>query len=232
MYHWNGPLVRYYSVVSGFYLLSFSLVVLNVLLLGWQNNEPFYMTLVRTCIASLNLFVLCLSLCTFEIKSFLADKAGYITSFWNQNDICLFMTSATVFALELRALLVYGKGLDDLYPEPIAPPPEEEGDDLLRRILKKKKRRGPSSFDVKVYYSYPEFETWLRMVYAILTINSFLKVLNVSQFSENVAFLIKMLGYIFNKFKPFIFFWFGIMVMFSLCINAIDLVFYNSDSIT
>lgn len=108
MYHWNGPLVRYYSVVSGFYLASFSLVILNVLLLGWQNNEPYKMTFARTCISGFNVLVLCLSLCSFEIKSFLADKAGYIQSFWNQNDMCLFFTSATVFVLELRALLVYG----------------------------------------------------------------------------------------------------------------------------
>jgi len=51
---------------------------------------------------------------------------------------------------------------------------------MLRRILKKKRSRGNMTFNVKVYYGYPKFETWLRMVYAILTINSFLKVLNVS----------------------------------------------------
>jgi hypothetical protein len=221
-YHWNGPLVRMYSIVSGFYLLSFSLVLICVLLLYWQNNFPYHMTFARTCISGLNLIVLCLSLCSFEIKSFLADKAGYLQSFWNQNDICLFITSATVFAMEIRALIVHGSNLDELYGLI-----EEDGP---LRMLKKKSARGDATFDVKVYYSYPEFETYLRMVYAILTINSYLKVLNVAQFSENVAFLVKMLGYIFNKFKPFILFWFGIMIMFSFCINAIDLVFYNSDS--
>lgn len=39
-----------------------------------------------------------------------------------------------------------------------------------------------------------------------------------------------MLGYIFVKFSPFIFFWFGIIIMFSLCLQALDLVYYNSDS--
>lgn len=77
-YHWNGPLVRYYSIVSGFYLLSFTLVVSCVLLLGWQNNFPYHMTFARTCISGFNLIVLCLSLCSFEIKSFMADKIGYI----------------------------------------------------------------------------------------------------------------------------------------------------------
>ena len=70
------------------------------------------------------------------------------------------------------------------------------------------------------------------MCYGILSINVFLKILNVAQFSENVAFLVKMLGFIFEKFQPFILFWFGIIWMFSLCVNALDVVFYNADSMT
>lgn len=34
-YHWNGPLVRYYSVVSGFYLFSFFLVLSCIFLLQY-----------------------------------------------------------------------------------------------------------------------------------------------------------------------------------------------------
>lgn len=70
------------------------------------------------------------------------------------------------------------------------------------------------------------------MCYGILSINVFLKILNVAQFSENVAFLVKMLGFIFEKFQPFILFWFGIIWMFALCVNALDVVFYNADSMT
>lgn len=34
-YHWNGPLVKYYSVVSGFYLFSFFLIVTCIFLLQY-----------------------------------------------------------------------------------------------------------------------------------------------------------------------------------------------------
>jgi hypothetical protein len=40
-----------------------------------------------------NMLLLCVSLCTFEIRSFLSDKIGYFQSFWNLNDISLFVMS-------------------------------------------------------------------------------------------------------------------------------------------
>jgi hypothetical protein len=137
--------------------------------------------------------------------------------------------SITVFLMELRIYLVERDNIESDYGIDAL---EEEGSaiEVAGRMLKKKAARGNNTFDVNDYYDVPWYENLLRMAYAILAINSFLKVLNVAQFSENVAFLVKMLGYIFVKFSPFIFFWFGIIVMFSLCIQALDLVFYNADS--
>lgn len=227
-YHWDGPLVRWYSVVSGFYLLSFSLVMINVVLLQYQKTNPVLMTSLRILIAFVNMLVLSVSLLTFEISSFLADTAGYIKSFWNQNDICLFFMTITVFLLELRIWICYRDDLNEQYGIE-----EKVFDEVLGRMLKKKKAaRGDGVIDVYDYYSYPEYDQWLRFVYGILVINSFLKILNVAQFSENVAFLVKMLGYMFEKFQPFILFWFAIMIMFAFCVQALDLVFYNSDSFT
>lgn len=187
-----------------------------------------------------NLIVLCMSLCTFEIKSFLADKSGYIKSFWNQNDICLFCSSTAVLVLEIRHFVLHRSEYDDLYVE------EEEkeviADDLnatdisaalLRRMLKPKKQGGLGDlggFDPYGYYEYPIWESYLRVVYSILVVNTFLKMLNVAQFSEQVAFIVKMLETIFEVFSPFLMFNFSIMIMFSFCANALDVIYYNTDS--
>lgn len=201
------------------------------------------MTLLRCIITCLNLLVLCMSLCTFEIKSFLSDKLGYVQSFWNQNDMCLFLMSMTVCIMELMIFIQqrdnfevdYGL-LDDEEEEEIPEGGTAAARFLMRgmkRMLRpKKKARGELVFDVAEYYSYPKYEQYLRMTYGILAINSFLKILNVAQFSANVAFLVKMLAFIFEKFKPFVIFWFAIIWMFALCVQALDVVFYNGDSMT
>jgi hypothetical protein len=54
---------------------------------------------------SLNMLVLILSLCTFELKSFLVDKIGYFRSFWNWNDVLLFIFSFIVLFQEMNALI-------------------------------------------------------------------------------------------------------------------------------
>ena len=54
---------------------------------------------------SVNMFLLCISLCTFEFKSFLVDKIGYFQSFWNWNDILLFLFSFITLFQEIKALV-------------------------------------------------------------------------------------------------------------------------------
>ena len=82
-YHWNGPLVRFYSVVSGFYLLSFALILTSIISMQYMSEEPYICLVIRLYLALANLIILSVSLLSFEIKSFLEDKLGYIKSFWN-----------------------------------------------------------------------------------------------------------------------------------------------------
>lgn len=93
MYQWNGPLVRYFGIVSGCYVASFFLIVTASILLKWQDDYPKEIQMARISLLGTNLLILCLSLCTFEIRSFMADKVGYFKSFWNLNDISLFVMS-------------------------------------------------------------------------------------------------------------------------------------------
>lgn len=53
----------------------------------------------------MNMFLLLISLCTFELKSFLVDKMGYFQSFWNWNDILLFLFSFITLFQEINALV-------------------------------------------------------------------------------------------------------------------------------
>ena len=83
--------------------------------------------------------VLCVSLCTFELKSFLIDKLGYFQSFWNWNDILLFVFSGLTLFQEIRAL-VKGNILELSNIDVLE---EEDSDtaETLLRILKKKKKK-------------------------------------------------------------------------------------------
>ena len=78
MFQWNGQLTKYFRVVSGCYFLSFVLIISSSFLLRWHRTQPYSMQLGRIGILGVNLILLCASLCTFEIKSFLADKMAYI----------------------------------------------------------------------------------------------------------------------------------------------------------
>lgn len=82
---------------------------------------------------------------------------------------------------------------------------------LLLRMLKKKKRGGGSNLsDFYDYYSYDSWQQWIRISYCILCIHSSLKVLNVAQFNENIAFLVKILSKVFHNLLPFFLLWFAI----------------------
>ena len=143
----------------------------------------------------------------------------------------MFITSSIALALEIRAFILYRDKFDEIYGffE------EENSKDALRMLKPKKTTSGDGGggeFNPVEYYDYPVWESYIRVTYAVLIINTHLKVLNVAQFSEGVAFIVKMLSTIFDVFMPFLLLNFSIMVCFSFCNNALDVVFYNSDSPT
>jgi hypothetical protein len=102
------------------------------------------------------------------------------------------------------------------------------------RMLKKKRRGGGggNTFDPADYYDYEPWLQWLRVSYCLLIVTVSVKVLNVAQFNDSIAFLVKILEKVISVILPFVVLWICIIVMFSFCVNALDLVFYNSDSPT
>jgi len=114
---------------------------------------------------------------------------------------------------------------------------EEGGTDLLIRMLKKKGKSqggGGSGYDLDPaeYYSEDSWLVWLRVSYCILIMNVSVKVINVAQFNDSIAFLVKILEEVFSVIKPFLVLWLCMMFMFSLIINILDVVFFNSDAST
>lgn len=192
-------------------------------------------SLARISLLGLNMVVLFLSLCTFELKSFLIDKLGYLQSFWNWNDILLFVLSGLTLFQEIRAL-VKGNIQSLEYILVFGEEADAGTDDSLLRILKKKKRAGEGEvggadeFDPSDYYDSEIWQQWMRVSYCLLCLHISIKVLSVAQFNENIAFLVKILSKVFEDLLPFFLLWFAIQFMFGLTINALDLIFWNADS--
>lgn len=110
---------------------------------------------------------------------------------------------------------------------------DAEGEISALRFLKKKRKTGAlGGFDPEQYYNYDPWMMWLRVSYCFLIMTISIKVLNVAQFNDSIAFLVKILEKVINVILPFVVLWMSIVIMFSFCINALDLVFYNSDSPT
>lgn len=104
-FQWNGPLVKYYKVVSGCSVGSFFLIASTSILLHWMNIYPTFTSHARIILMTLNLFLLILSLCIFEIKSFLEDRVDYFRSFWKWNYVLLFLFSFFTLLQEIYALV-------------------------------------------------------------------------------------------------------------------------------
>ena len=174
-----------------------------------------------------NFLLLCCSLITFEVRSFMSDKLGYFKSFWNLNDVTLFLMSMVVLTQELKA---YSQN-KNLYGLPVIDE-KDDNDDLLLRMLKKKKKKRGSGLDLDPaeYYNYDSWLEWLRVSYCILIMNVSVKVLNVAQFNDSIAFLVKILEEVVSVILPFLVLWLSIMWMFFNINIALDVVYYNADS--
>lgn len=97
-YMWDSQLVKFYNIVSGMYLLSYLLILSACVCLRWTDTHPYGSASARATLLGINMLVLILSLCTFEIKSLMADGLDYFSSFWNKNDMMLFALSAANLA--------------------------------------------------------------------------------------------------------------------------------------
>lgn len=101
---WDSQLVRFYNVVSGMYMMSYVLIVSASLALRYFHTHQVLSSEIRVSLLSMNLLILILSLGTFEVKSMIENKLAYFESFWNKNDMMLFVMSITCLVMEVNNL--------------------------------------------------------------------------------------------------------------------------------
>jgi hypothetical protein len=70
--------------------------------LRWYVEAPIESSHARLVMLEINICILCVSLVTFEIKSIFNDKLEYFKSFWNLNDVTLFIMSILCLVLEYK----------------------------------------------------------------------------------------------------------------------------------
>ena len=102
---WDSQLVGFYNVVSGMYMASYLCILAASIALRWHETNPYGSSVVRTSLLVLNLVILLMSLCTFEIKSLINDGLDYFSSFFNKNDMMLFALSVGCLGQEIVCMM-------------------------------------------------------------------------------------------------------------------------------
>lgn len=176
----------------------------------------------------MNLIMLCMSLMTFEVKSMLEDGFAYFSSFWNKNDMMLFVMSIICLVQEISNLKYQSKAFQtNVLALPLRGLEEtaEEEAEPLQDIF------SVSGFDYKGYYMhYDSHESITRVCYSLLIINTHIKTLNVLSFYPSVAFIIKAMQRVIEEIQGYAVFFFFLVLMYALAYNALDLLWLNSDA--
>jgi len=188
--------------------------------LRWYVEAPVESSRARLVMLEINMCILCVSLVTFEIKSIFNDKLEYFKSFWNLNDVTLFIMSILCLVLEYKNFKyqqsLVNRELADPAPTTTALTAEEEA--------------LANAFDYKAYYlAYDPIESTLRVCYSILIINTHIKTLNVLSFYESVAFILRAMESVFLEIRAFAVFYLFVTMVFALAFNALEVIYYNPD---
>jgi hypothetical protein len=177
------------------YIGSYLCIIAASVALRWHESNPYGSSVIRTSLLVLNLVILLLSLCTFEIKSLLNDGLDYFSSFFNKNDMMLFALSVVCLAQEIVCMI---KSKDQPNPLP--------KDAVL-------------IFNKDQYYKYPggKSTSIKRVFYSLLIVVVHIKILNVLSFYSSIAFLVKMMEKIINEIGSFALFFCSVLFCFCLC---------------
>lgn len=197
---WDSQLVKFYNVVSAMYISSFILILMTTIILRWQKLHPIGAGKLRIALMSVNMFILLLSEVTFEVKSLINEGLAYFDSFYNKNDIMLFLLSVACLAQEIL-----------LYKDP---------NNVVGEYSE--------TFMVDELYQYGLREQILRITYSVLLVSVNIKIMAVLQFYESIAFMVEIMENISGAMAPVIAFFVWFIIMFAMAANSLDVVFYTS----
>jgi hypothetical protein len=68
--------------------------------------------------------------------------------------------------------------------------------------------------------------------YSVLLVTTHIKTLNILSFYEQIAFIISALARVFDEIRGYAVFFLFLVLMYGLAYNALDIVWYNSSSLT
>ena len=214
--------------------MSYVLIVSASLALRYWHTHPVLSSEIRVSLLSINLLILILSLGTFEVKSMIENKLAYFESFWNKNDMALFVMSITCLVMEVNNLKYQ---LEKIAGRRLAETGEdEEGEEEEEEEVVIDPITGlpvwEYGFDYKKHYIiYDKNESIMRCFYSILIVNTHIKTLNVLSFYSSVAFLIKAMQRVIEDIQGYAVFFFFLVLMYALANNALDLLWLNSDAL-
>lgn len=132
------------------------------------------------------------------------QKAKYFKSFWNYNDISVFLLS---ISLAVSESYYYFSGS------------EEKG--IVTVII--------DSGEIQIPVD-PTQKQFLRVQYSAMILSNFFKILNVAQVYPSIGYLVKMMGQIAIEAIPFLVFFMYLNFTFTFIFFAIDLSFDETNS--
>jgi len=69
----------------------------------------------------------------------------------------------------------------------------------------------------------------MRVTYSVLVIVANIKIMNILQFYEGIAFMVEIMENMAGELAPVMVFLFGIISVFALAAAALDVVYWNAD---
>ena len=70
----------------------------------------------------------------------------------------------------------------------------------------------------------------IRVSYSVLLVSVHIKILNVLSFYESIAFMLQIMENLVGAIAPVMIFLIGIITIFSLCLNSLDVIYFNLDA--
>jgi hypothetical protein len=215
-YQWQGNLRHAYIIMSSLYAVSFMLIVACALSLSWDLEYHEVYASYRNIANVINLVIVVTSVCTFEVRQLCEEGWDYFKSFYNISDLSFVIFTIIVLVLNYLDQPKFWVSAEDVT-------------DPVYRMLKPK---GSSVTDEAAItatgidlHDHTLLVQCVRCAYSFLVLFAFIKMLQLAQFFDQVAFLVKMIGGIMGKSVPFLFFFLTVVVTFSLTLSCLDVVF-------
>jgi hypothetical protein len=159
-FQWKSPLKNTFSIVLGLYLASFVLILLASTCCSGFRESEYEGDRLRMILMLFDALLMFVSVGLFEFRQMMAQKGEYFKSFWNYNDISVFLLSISLAVCEVSYFITH------------ANKPEEEVEHGVVNVI-------IDSGEVEIKVD-PLQKQILRVQYSAMILSNFFKILNVA----------------------------------------------------